>query len=422
MKVRSILTVLAVLGAVLAATTSPAGAQTAQTCDDLPATIVGTNGDDVIQGTPGPDVIVALGGNDRIFGGGGGDTICAVSGNNFIKGQQGNDYIVGGLGKDVIFGNAGGDTIFGLSGNDILWGGVGPDTIHAGPGDDTIKAGHGNDVAIGGFGNDVIEGSTGADGLVGGPGIDTLVGGIGFDEMLGGNGADLLIGGGGDDILHGEEGRNRCRVDHRDSYTGCVDGNVSGEYGTDTGRFRVDLSEEFELDANSGPFYVMNVNASPSGEVGDRFRITIRDANRVVLLDAEFSGETDHNVLVVGEPAEVEILGAATWNIAFVKEAAVAQNQQWHVNNADDVFAIVRSPDVGQPTSVVVTNAGTVPERIIIMSVGDIGLNVELDTVIEPGQEETFSGDTRPSAKYIAVYAGKNVIWGWSLDAFVAPA
>ncbi len=404
----------------IVATATPAGAQTFE-CDDRPATIVGTNGADVIRGTEGPDVIVALGGNDKIFGLGGGDVICGGPGNDRIRGQKGNDLIIGGSGNDIIFGNAGGDEIFGLTGKDIIWGGVGPDLIHGGPDDDVIKAGHGNDVAVGGEGNDRIEGSTGADGLVGDSGADTLIGGKGFDELHGGDGGDLLIGGPGDDILRGDLGPNRCRIDHNDVFTDCKGGNVKGESGEGFGRFRVDLPRDFELNAPSGPFYVLHVNSTPSGEVGDLTRIIIRDPNREVIFDAEFRSVTEHNVLIQGVPSEVEILGASEWHLSFLKESAVAKNQRAHVGNSDDVFAFPVSPDgQGQATTVRVTNTSTQPERILIMSIGDIGLNVELDTTIAAGAEELFTGPTRGSARYIAVYAPKPVVWLWSLDRFFA--
>jgi hypothetical protein len=47
------------------------------TCFDRPATVVGTEGDDLLIGTAGDDVIVALGGNDQVTGlNSGTDTIC----------------------------------------------------------------------------------------------------------------------------------------------------------------------------------------------------------------------------------------------------------------------------------------------------------------------------------------------------------
>ena len=82
---------IAVLGAtalVLGLIAAPAAhAQAAVTCLDLatfteePATIVGTNGNDLLRGTPGRDVIPGLDGNDLIVGLGGDDAICGGRGN-----------------------------------------------------------------------------------------------------------------------------------------------------------------------------------------------------------------------------------------------------------------------------------------------------------------------------------------------------
>src|SRR6476646_7965466 len=70
--------------------------------DHEPATLAGTNGDDVLTGTPGPDVIVALGGDDSVRGLGGGDIVCAGDGRDRIEGGPGCDRIWGGHGDDVI--------------------------------------------------------------------------------------------------------------------------------------------------------------------------------------------------------------------------------------------------------------------------------------------------------------------------------
>ena len=61
-------------------------------CAGLTATIVGTEGNDVIRGTEGNDVIVGLGGNDVITGLGGADTICGGDGNDSIDGGAGNRH------------------------------------------------------------------------------------------------------------------------------------------------------------------------------------------------------------------------------------------------------------------------------------------------------------------------------------------
>jgi Ca2+-binding RTX toxin-like protein len=49
----------------------PMPASAGESCSGLPATKVGTQGDDVLRGTTGNDVIVGLGGNDEIRGLGG---------------------------------------------------------------------------------------------------------------------------------------------------------------------------------------------------------------------------------------------------------------------------------------------------------------------------------------------------------------
>jgi Ca2+-binding RTX toxin-like protein len=76
-------------------------------CQGVPATIVGTSGDDVLVGTDGPDVIVGLDGNDTIDGLGGDDILCGGSGDDVIEGGDGNDAIFGQVGNDTLDGGAG---------------------------------------------------------------------------------------------------------------------------------------------------------------------------------------------------------------------------------------------------------------------------------------------------------------------------
>jgi Ca2+-binding RTX toxin-like protein len=92
-------------------------------CGGLVATIVGTNGTDLILGTAGNDIIAGLSGNDVIIGMGGNDIIC------------------GGPGDDVIYGNAGADRLFGDTGNDVIFGGAGTDKMDGGPGFDFCDGG-----------------------------------------------------------------------------------------------------------------------------------------------------------------------------------------------------------------------------------------------------------------------------------------
>lgn len=119
---------------VLVALASQAGAQAPHFCNGLQATIVGTEGPDVIRGTTGADVIVALGGNDIIYGYNGADTICAGDGIDRVLGGKRGDWIDGGADRDKLFGDVGDDTLHGGTGNDLLIGGAGHDTLDGGNG------------------------------------------------------------------------------------------------------------------------------------------------------------------------------------------------------------------------------------------------------------------------------------------------
>src|SRR6185295_18884470 len=72
-----------ILTAAGVATTLPA---TAQTCDGITCTIVGTSSGETLNGTSGADVICGLAGNDTINAGGGNDIICAGVGDDTING------------------------------------------------------------------------------------------------------------------------------------------------------------------------------------------------------------------------------------------------------------------------------------------------------------------------------------------------
>jgi Ca2+-binding RTX toxin-like protein len=173
------------------------------------ATILGTDGDDVLVGTAGDDRINGLGGNDVIRGMEGADQICGGLGNDEIYGGPGDDRLVG----DFLANNEtpGNDTIYGEDGDDIILG----DVVDAGP----LAVSGGSDVIDGGNGADFIKGdslgfTSGADERYGGD--DTIFGGSGADFVAGdglegGAGADRLVG--GDDTLHGGEGKDRLRGD-----------------------------------------------------------------------------------------------------------------------------------------------------------------------------------------------------------------
>ena len=117
----------------------------APSCNGIPATILGTAGDDVINGTNDPDVIVGLGGDDTINGGNGDDIICGYGGDNILNGGNGNDTLVGRYGIDVLDGGNGNDTLMGRAGDDALVGNKGDDTLTGGTGADSFSGGSGSD-------------------------------------------------------------------------------------------------------------------------------------------------------------------------------------------------------------------------------------------------------------------------------------
>ncbi len=189
-------------------------------CNGLPATIIGTNGNDVINGTPGNDVIWAGPGNDTVNGLGGNDVICGGPGNDTLKGGSGHDVLLGEAGNDKLNGGAGNDKIWGHAGNDTLTGGAGKDTLRGGAGhdklfgdagDDKLFGDAGNDEIRGGSGNDTVNGAAGNDKLWGANGNDTLNGGAGDDTLRGGAGNDKLNGGAGTDKLWGDAGNDELR-------------------------------------------------------------------------------------------------------------------------------------------------------------------------------------------------------------------
>lgn len=85
-------------------------------CDGKHATIVGTEGSDIIVGTPGADVITGLGGIDGIRGGLGRDVICGGDRGDKLRGEGGKDRLFGGAYNDRLAGGSGKDRLDGGSG------------------------------------------------------------------------------------------------------------------------------------------------------------------------------------------------------------------------------------------------------------------------------------------------------------------
>jgi Ca2+-binding RTX toxin-like protein len=217
-------------------------------CHGRQATIVGTEGDDVIHGTPARDVIWGGGGDDVIFGSLGNDLICGGPGSDIIHGGRGNDVVDGGAGSDdQVNGDLGDDKVLGGAGNaDEVAGDLGIDIVNGGPGnDDLVHGDYGYDRMSGGAGKgdiasfataraggkgsgvwvslakhraygdghdklfefESIEGSAFRDTLIGNGQANAIDGGPGNDTLIGGGGRDELDGGQGTDACKGAKGR-----------------------------------------------------------------------------------------------------------------------------------------------------------------------------------------------------------------------
>ena len=170
-------------------TSQPAG-----DAPDMPnsaCTIIGTEGDDVLNGTDGDDVICGLGGDDEINAGRGNDIVFAGAGNDTVYGDRGRDILNGEAGDDFIDGGRSIDYIDGGDGNDTLDGGSARDTVVGGDGDDDIQGGSGKDIVIGGEGDDSIDGGDDDDFVDGGEGSNTVDGGDDDDTCAEGEAASL---------------------------------------------------------------------------------------------------------------------------------------------------------------------------------------------------------------------------------------
>ncbi len=87
-------------------------------CGGQPATMVGTDGRDVLIGTTGPDIITTGEGADVVRARGGDDLVCGGPGSDVLHGGAGDDTLLGGDGRDSLFGGDGADDLFGGWGDD----------------------------------------------------------------------------------------------------------------------------------------------------------------------------------------------------------------------------------------------------------------------------------------------------------------
>ncbi|MDQ3728836.1 MAG: hypothetical protein M3355_04545 [Actinomycetota bacterium] len=145
-------------------------------CNGLQATVVGTDGSDLLSSQEGvSDIVVALSGDDVVQAQGE-DTVCAGSGDDDIRGAA--KWTEGGSGSDRMEAD-----------------GKSPANFYGGDGDDLLvgsRAGQ-RDYLYGGSGDDRVFGRGGREYMRGGSGDDHLVGGAGGDVAWGGDGIDFCL-------------------------------------------------------------------------------------------------------------------------------------------------------------------------------------------------------------------------------------
>lgn len=264
----------------------PVGAQTAPLCAGKRATIVGTDGPDVIRGTARADVIVGNGGDDRILAGGGNDIIC---------GNAGADYVQGGDGADLIIGGYGNDRLIGSNGNDDIRGGIGDDYISGKAGRDTIR------------------GDQGADRIAGNLGVDT------------------------------------CKVQNIDvQITSCERGNLVQSRGIGDGVAKISVPNSFSvarycfaLSTRCDDYFVARVDLDGTGSF-DSLGIQAFDASGATISSFGAVGDTFGGAfLFKGKPATIEVdSGGGNWAITFVDRTGVPFKRASTRGSGNEVYRI----------------------------------------------------------------------------------
>lgn len=193
---------------------------------DLPVSLWGGDGDDLLAGGDGDDVLRGEWGQDTMRGGAGRDGVSyygrtidvranldGIRNDGYVGeldligtdvedlfGGEGDDWLGGSNAANYLYGNGGNDEIWGFGGVDEIHGADGNDWLEGNDANDELYGGNGDDRARGGAGNDFVRGDAGNDYLEGGTGMDNIFGGDGSDELYGQADLDLLDGGPGGDI------------------------------------------------------------------------------------------------------------------------------------------------------------------------------------------------------------------------------
>jgi hypothetical protein len=123
-------------------------------------------GGTICENTPGmPNELVCkapLVAGFEVNAGEGDDTVSVASAVEVpvtMRGGPGRDVLIGGGGPDKLIGGEGNDKLAGRGGDDLLFGGSGNDELFGGSGDDVMRGGSGQDTLVGGSGENVIRSS-----------------------------------------------------------------------------------------------------------------------------------------------------------------------------------------------------------------------------------------------------------------------
>ncbi|MDQ3952551.1 MAG: hypothetical protein M3279_06270, partial [Actinomycetota bacterium] len=303
------------IAAALLLTVLPAASGSAQIplqgpkCFGTEATIVGTDGDDVLTGTPDADVVVGLDGDDTIRGLAGGDALCGGNGADVIVGGPGFDGVAVGRGADEGYGGAGIDLVLEFSSDscspcmpfdprsrdnaaDVLSGGPAMDWLAGEGGDDRIVGGPGSDlvlhlsrftsVSIDLSLGRAVSSAGGVDELVG---IENAFGSVNSDTIRGDNGPNSLFGFWGQDVIDGAAGGDWITA----GYSGSVLNGGEDESADTLGVFsnvpaHVDLAAGFAMAREDVSFYSPDVVArfeNVMGSADDDVLAGSLDANRL---------------------------------------------------------------------------------------------------------------------------------------------
>lgn len=180
-------------------------------------------------------------GNDFIANGAA-DIPCTLyggKGNDILSGGLGDDYLNGGIGNDRLYGQLGDDLMDGGKGNDQFMGGVGVDTVTYAPRTNPVTVnlltGRGGEAGE----TDLIYY---VENIQGGAGNDLITGDDYDNQLNGGNGNDTLIGNEGHDTLNGQAGNDNLDAQDDDNDT------LDGGSGTNTALFDEEIDDVVNID------------------------------------------------------------------------------------------------------------------------------------------------------------------------------